>query len=184
MDRETKECMDPGENGAILDAGGGGGPGLPGGGGNGAKMLAMDVVTEEDINGIKRKLIVIGSRGKNQIEDIYGQAELPVLAREHYLSRLYMQAAHEKGCEGSVSTLHRSRRKVWVINGRSLAESVRSHCAECHLKENKCMEQGMGPLPDHRASPGTIFQSVALNLFGPIEYQGTINKRQVGKGWG
>jgi hypothetical protein len=48
-----------------------------------AKMLAMDVVTEEDINGVKRKLIVIGSREKNQIEDIYGQTELPVLAREH-----------------------------------------------------------------------------------------------------
>ncbi len=28
-DRETKKCVDPGENGAILDAG----PGPPGGGG-------------------------------------------------------------------------------------------------------------------------------------------------------
>jgi hypothetical protein len=139
---------------------------------SGAKMLAMDVATEEDINGVKRKLIVIGLRGKKQIEDVYAQAELPVLAREHHLSKLYMQAAQEKGHEGSVSTLHRSRRKVWVINGRSLAESVRAHCTECQLKEKKCMEQRMGPLPDHRASPGTIFQSVAVNLFGPIEYQG------------
>jgi hypothetical protein len=48
----------------------------------------------------KEELIVIGSRGKNQIEDIYGQAELPVLAREHHLSRLYMQAAHEKDMRG------------------------------------------------------------------------------------
>ncbi len=98
---------------------------------SGAKMLAMDVVTEEDINVVKRKLIVIGSRGKNQIEDNYGQTELPVLAREHYLSKLYMQAAHDKGHEGSVSTLHRSRRKVWVTNGRTLAESVRARCTEC-----------------------------------------------------
>jgi hypothetical protein len=29
---------------------------------SGAEMLAMDVVTEEDINGVKRKLIMIGSR--------------------------------------------------------------------------------------------------------------------------
>ncbi len=97
---------------------------------SGAKMLAMDVVTEEDINGVKRKLIVIGSRGKNQIEDIYGQTELPVLAREHYVSKLYMQAVHEKGHEGLVSTLHMSRRKVWVTNGRTLAELVRAHCTE------------------------------------------------------
>ncbi len=80
-------------------------------------MLVMDVVTEENIIGVKRKLIVIASRGKNQIEDIYGQTELPVLARGHLLSKLYKQAAHEKGHEGSVSTLHRSRRKVWITNG-------------------------------------------------------------------
>jgi hypothetical protein len=42
-DRETKKCVDPGDNGAILDAGGGGGgggPGPPGGGENGE--LASD----------------------------------------------------------------------------------------------------------------------------------------------
>ncbi len=147
-------------------------------------MLALDVATEEDINGIKRKLIVIGTRGRNQIEDVYRQAKLPVLAREHHLSKLHMQAAHERGHEGSVSTLHRSRRKVWIINGRSLAESVRAHCTECQLKEKKSMEQRMGPLPDQRVSPGTIFQSMAVHLFGPIKHRGTVNKRQVGKGWG
>jgi hypothetical protein len=42
----------------------------------------------------------------------------------------------------------------------------------------------MGPLPDHRVGPSLIFQSVAVDLFWPIEYQGTVNKRQVGKGWG
>jgi hypothetical protein len=151
---------------------------------SGVKMLAMDVVMEEDVNGVKRKLIVIGSRGKNQIEDIYGQAELPALAREHKLSKLYMRAAHEEGHESTVSTLHRSQRKVWVTNGRTLAESVRVHCTEYRLKEKRCMEQKMGPLPDHRVNPGAIFQSVAADLFGPIEYQGTVNKRQVGKGWG
>ncbi len=80
-------------------------------------MLAMDVVTEEDINGVKRKLIVFGSRGRNQIKDVYWQAELPVMAKDHKLSKLYVQAAHEEGHEGTVSTLHRSRRKVWVTNG-------------------------------------------------------------------
>jgi hypothetical protein len=35
----------------------------------------------------------------------------------------------------------------------------------------------MGPLPSHRACP---FQSVAVDVVGPIEYQG----RQAGKGWG
>ncbi len=83
----------------------------------GARMLATDVVTEEDINGSRRKLIVVGSRGRNPIEDMYGQTELPVLAREHPLSRLYMQASHVEGHEGTISTLHRSRKKVWIIGG-------------------------------------------------------------------
>jgi hypothetical protein len=95
-----------------------------------------------------------------------------------------VQAAHEEGHEGTVSTLHRSRQKVWVTNGRALAESVRFHCTEYRLKEKRCMEQRMGPLPDHRVELGAIFQSVAIDLFGPIEYQGTVNKRQVGKGCG
>jgi hypothetical protein len=47
------------------------------------RMLATDVATEEDFNGKRRKLIVVSSRGRNQIEDVYGQTELPVLASEH-----------------------------------------------------------------------------------------------------
>jgi hypothetical protein len=149
-----------------------------------AKMLTMDTVMKEDINGIKRKLIVIGTRGRNQIKSIYGEVDLPVLAKDHKLSELYIQAAHEEGHEGAITTLHRSGKKVWIINGRKLADSVGARCTECRLKAKKCMEQRMGPLPDHRVEIGAMFQSVAVDLFGPIEYQGTVNKRQVGKGWG
>jgi hypothetical protein len=60
-------------------------------------MLATDVVTEEDVIGRRRKLIVNGSRGRNQIEGIYGQVELPVLPRDHPLSELYIRAALEEG---------------------------------------------------------------------------------------
>ncbi len=55
----------------------------------------MDTALEEDVNGITRKLVVIGSRGRNQIQGMYGQVDLPVLAKEHKLSELYAQAAHE-----------------------------------------------------------------------------------------
>ncbi len=151
-----------------------------------AKMrsLNVDTVTEEDVNGIARKLVVIGSRGRNQIHGVYGQANLPVLTKEHKLSELYAQAAHEIGHEGMASTLHRTRKRVWIIHGRALADFVKSKCTECRLKEKKCMEQKMGPLPDHRVQVGAMFQSVAIDLFGPVEYQQHVKKRQVGKGWG
>jgi hypothetical protein len=148
------------------------------------RSLNVDAATEEDVIGIKRKLVVIGSRGRNQIQGVYGQANLPVLAKDHKLSELYAQAAHETGHEGVITTLHRSRRRVWIINGRALADYVKVRCTECRLKEKKCMEQKMGPLPDHRAQVGAMFQSVAINLFSPVEYQQHVKKRQVGKGWG
>ncbi len=73
---------------------------------------------------------------------------------------------------------------MWIINGRALADPIKARCTECRLKEKKCMEQKMGPLPDHRAQVGAMFQSVTVDLFGPVEYQQHVNKRQVGKGWG
>ncbi len=118
---------------------------------------------------------------------MYGQTDLPVLAKDHKLSELYVQAAHDMGHEGVITTLHRSRRRVWIINGRALADSIKDRCTEkkkCRLKEKKCMEQKMGPLPDHRVQIGAMFQSVAIDLFVPIEYQQHVKKRQVGKGWG
>lgn len=75
-------------------------------------------------------------------------------------------------------------RKVWIIGGCALAESVRAGCNECHLKERRFMEQKMGPLPDHKVELFSMFQSVAVDLFSLIEYHGKVNKRQVGKGWG
>jgi hypothetical protein len=148
------------------------------------RSLNVDTTTEVDVIRVRRKLVVIGSRGRNQIQGVYGQADLPVLAQEHKLSELYAQAAHETGHEGVITTLHRSRRRVWIINGRALADSIKARCTECKLKEKKCMEQKMGPLPDHRAQVGAMFQSVAVDLFGPVEYQQHVKKRQVGKGWG
>jgi hypothetical protein len=148
------------------------------------RSLNVDTASEVDVNGITRKLVVIGSRGRNQIQRIYGQANLPVLDKDHKLSELYVQAAHEAAHEGITTTLHRSRKRVWVIHGRLLADTVKSRCTECRLKEKRCMEQKMGPLPDHRVQVGAMFQSVAIDLFGPVEYQQHAKKRQVGKGWG
>jgi hypothetical protein len=152
----------------------------------GAKMRTLNVVTmpERDVNGITRKLIVIGSRGRNQIEGVYRQTDLPLLPREHKLSQLYAQAAHDVAHEGVISTLHRTRKRVWIIHVRALADAIKAKCTECQLKEKRCMEQKMGPLPDHRVQMGAVFQSVAIDLFGPVEYQQHVKKRQTGKRWG
>jgi hypothetical protein len=71
-----------------------------------AKMRSLNVDTalEKDVNGVVRKLVVIGSRGRNQIEGVYGQTDLPVLAKEHKLSLLYAQAAHDTASSNQHST--------------------------------------------------------------------------------
>jgi hypothetical protein len=56
-----------------------------------------------------------------------------------------------------ITTLHRSRRRVWIINGRALAESIGARCTECRLKAKKYMGQKMGPLPNHRVEVGAMF---------------------------
>ncbi len=89
-----------------------------------AKTLTVDTVVKEDVQEIKRKLTVVGTRGRNQIQGIYGQTDLPVLAKDHKLSELYVQAAQEEGHEGVVTTLHRSRRRVWIVKGLALADSI------------------------------------------------------------
>jgi hypothetical protein len=65
--------------------------------------------------------------------------------------KLYIEKAHRKGHEGTISTLHRARKEVWVIGGRTLADAVHQQCTECRLKEKKYLEQKMGPLPDPRS---------------------------------
>jgi hypothetical protein len=36
------------------------------------RTLNIDTAYEKDVNGIARKLVVIGSRGRNQIQGVYG----------------------------------------------------------------------------------------------------------------
>jgi hypothetical protein len=92
----------------------------------GEKMLAVDVLTEEDVLGRRRKLITVGSRVANQVENEYRRKALPLLQSVHPLARLYMKKAHEKEHEGAISTLPRPRKEVWIIGERALAESVRT----------------------------------------------------------
>ena len=150
----------------------------------GKKLLNVKEIEETDVLGISRKIEVIGSRASGCIEKIYGADYLPVLPREHPLSQMYMEQAHQIGHEGIVSTLHRCRSKVWVTAGRHLGEKVKRECLECRIREKRCAGQAMGPLPEYRAGPARVFDFVAVDLFGPLEFQGTVNKRQTNKGWG
>jgi hypothetical protein len=84
-------------------------------------MLATEVLTEDNVLGQRRKLITVGSRATNQIAHVYGVRELPELQASHPMVELYMKKADKKGHEGVIPSLHRSRRDMWIISGRSVA---------------------------------------------------------------
>ena len=42
----------------------------------------------------------------------------------------------------------------------------------------------MAPLHPSRIGPAPIFDSVAVDLFGPIEFRDMVRKRTTSKGWG
>jgi hypothetical protein len=78
----------------------------------------------------------------------------------------------------------RSGAHAWVVRARKLAKSIKRSCFTCRRKAKVRETQKMAPLPKHRMGPAPVFESTAVDLFGPITFQDTINKRGNGKAWG
>ncbi len=130
----------------------------------GAKMLATDVLAEEDMLGQKSKLITAVSQAANQIAHVYGA--LPVLQASHLMAELHMEKAHEKGYEEVISSLHRPRKDVghqWPVTGRNHQDS----CTECQLKKKRCMDQRMGSCPVIGWGHAPSFSQWQLTCAGP-----------------
>ena len=80
------------------------------------------------------KLIVTRGRlGEKSLERLLGVKALPILMAHSRVAYLYMVHAHcgEFGLihRSVVSTLARSRKKVWVVQGRNLAKKVVNSCS-------------------------------------------------------
>jgi hypothetical protein len=67
------------------------------------------------------------------------------------------------------------------LEGKGLAGAIGRKCMECKIKIKDCQEQRIGSLPTHCVGFSSVLKSVAIDLTGPIEFQGTVNKRQTGK---
>ncbi len=78
----------------------------------GAQMQSADVLMDDDVRGTNHWLIVLGSRGSNQVLKIYRVKYLPLLNRESPSGKIYMEEAHKEGQKEATSTLHRLRQEV------------------------------------------------------------------------
>ncbi len=121
---------------------------------------------------------------KKHLKIAYDQAQLPVLPTWHSLARLYLQEAHCVDHAGLDAMVMRSKSHVWIIAASQLAKVIKNNCFFCKRLFKVTGEQIMAPLPEHRMGPAPVFSSTAVDLFGPLTFNGTVNKRSTAKAWG
>ena len=106
-----------------------------------------------------------------------------LLPTHHHLTRLLIDRAHKesghRGRDGS-----RFRQKYWVAQGSKVAQSSKSKCQMCKLRDIKFGEQQMGRLPESRLKSAPPFNYTMVDLFGPYEVRGEVQKRTKGKAYG
>jgi hypothetical protein len=148
------------------------------------QSLLPEKTTVRGLGDSELPIILVGGRSKVRYKIGYDQDGVPVLPSGHSLSRLYMREAHEVDHGGVNAAVMRSRNKVWIIQGAKLAKTIISKCYECKLRYKPLQGQKMAPFHSSRIGPAPIFSSVAVDLFGPLEFRDMVKKRVTGKGWG
>ena len=108
-----------------------------------------------------------------------------LLPRGHQLSRLFMKLAHDKKHGGIADTVTQYRLLgLWSPHAQELAKAVKKDCVICRYVDLKPIGQVMGVLPKRQFTDLVAWDSVELDLFGPILCRSDVNKRCSKKIWG
>ena len=129
-------------------------------------------------------IVIVGERLEYWMKATYNNKDLILLPYEHRFSRLYVELIHNMNHGGISSTTCKIRLKFWIIKLEKIVRSVRFNCITCRKNEKKTVAQIMAPLPDVRLNPAPAWSSISLDLFGPFEIRGEVNKRTRGKAYG
>ena len=134
------------------------------------------------------KLIVTRGRlGEQSLVRLLGVSSLPILMATSRVAYLYMVHAHcgEFGLvhRSVVSTLARSRKKVWIVRGRDLARKVVNSCPRCDLDRKETLLQQMADIKDEQLTVAPPWSYIALDFAGPYIVKGEVNKRARMKIW-
>ena len=144
------------------------------------KLLSMGAA-------IKRGLVVIQGRiPKDDLANLLGKRELPVLMPSTRLAYLILFACH---CEdhrlGPADAVARSRSYAWIVRAGQLAKYAIKSCMHCRLQSKKAVQQIMGELPMGRLEMCPAFTCMSLDMFGPYLTRGMgPGSRKSFKVWG
>ncbi|XP_067650866.1 uncharacterized protein [Haliotis asinina] len=114
----------------------------------------------------------------------YDQVHPIILPAKHQIAKLIMRDVHEKLCHvGPERTLSESRRKYWIIRGRSMAKGIVRNCVTCRKLRQPVHQTLMSDLPAERLYPfSPPFTVTGVYLFGPFKLKYGRNKSI--KAWG
>ena len=60
------------------------------------------------------------------------------------------------------------------------AANCKKCCVNCKYLKGVVCGQKMAQMPEFRKQPAPVFHSVAVDLFGPLQYRDMVNKRVTG----
>ena len=160
---------------------------------------AQGSITDEELKsryirlGPKRRcdgIITVGHRMEKWMDMSYNNKDIILLPYDHPISKLYVLEKHNllhlSGYTGASATACKVRLKFWIPHLENMIKSIKSKCVGCkqlnldRLKES----QAMASLPIDRLKPAPPWHSTTVDLFGPIEIKGEVNKRSRGKAFG
>ena len=132
-------------------------------------------------------IVTTGRLGEKSMQRLLGVSSLPILMSNSRVAYLYMVEAHtgEFGLvhRSVVSTLARSRKKVWVVRGRNLARKVVNSCPRCDLDRKETLLQHMANIKEEQLTVSPPWSHISLDFAGPYIVKGEVNKRARLKIW-
>ena len=133
----------------------------------------------------KDGLWVVGATRLVNVNPMGIRADLPIfIPKGHPLAELAMKDAHCKGHRGRDATVSLFRNRFWTPSAGRLGKKVKDKCQMCKLRDGKPMNQIMGRLPPERTKPAPPFNHSMVDIFGPYQIRGEVQKRTSGKAWG
>ena len=126
-------------------------------------------------------IFVASGRMEFWFEHSYNNKGLILLPHKHRFALLYVLHVHNISHLGVAATVAKVRRRFWIVNLPKLVKVVRYNCVTCKKLDKVLEKQIMAPLPMERLNPTPSFFNTSLDLFGPLEVKGEVNKRTRGK---
>ena len=125
----------------------------------------------------KLKLVILRSRVKNFPIKFQSEDDFVYVLPAGDLAKRIVSKFHKKYHKDIDTICTHVRREFWIPSLRRIAAQIDKNCKFCLILRKKVVSQLMGDLPEFRSLPSKPFETVHLDLFGPIVIKDSVVKR-------